>query len=504
MKGKILEVDIDENSAFLLDQEGEKLAFSLDDCVGFDEFPIAGEYVKYGINGGEIFFVEPLESSNSSIDNYALENNSYEEVVPREKKASKHLEFNIPLTLSLRACVDEYFKDISYHINEYEAYFEEYEELDYILMRRFLNTAYNNLSDMDSTFMDEELLGLRSDLNALDKIYTKLVRKDSIAAIAFENIFLDKQIVYKTNRKRMQSNSSEVFTLESSAKSLEQYIKDEEKIIENATLTKDSIAQKKEELKRHKTYYVDTLHKLANLKVENSKLKESLENFEKKYKEEFIFLFEEESKKKYAFIKRQLNGYAYVFDQKLWEKAEKSNAILSFFKKAHIEDEFSSKTFLKYFIKSLDETKMSSELKKLQELLWYLESRAKIRILLVEESVKERDGLKHIIRSLDKEFSVESTDKPRSVYYRKDLKDLDLIFVDYAINNPEVLEFLDMLNTRVKQTKSNAIIYVMSKQFSKEALIALKKRDIQNILALNVDTNDLKKNLKNIIDTLQT
>ncbi len=508
MQGKILSVDIADNSAVLSDEEDNHLSFSLDDCVGFDELPRVGEFVKYGMNGGEIFFVEPLSIDYDSRNDFSNEDVSYERtpqkdyIQPKEKKKSQDIQFNIPVTVPLKQCIDEYFEDITYSIHQYEAQFEDYEELDYILMKRFLNTAYNNLSDMDSTFMDEELSELRSDLNALDKIYTNLIKKDGVPQIAFEKIFLDRQIVYKTNKKRLDTNTSEIFTLESSLKSLERYINDIEKTLSEYVLSKEIIEEKKKELKRHRTYYVDSLHKLANIKSENVKLLESTQSFQKKYEEAFILLFEEESQKKYAFLRRQLDGYAYVFDQMMWEKAEKSSSILSFFKKAHIEDEFSSKTFLKYFIKTLDEAKMSKELRKLQELLWYLESRAKLRVLLVEENSQDRNSLKHLIRSFDKEYSVDSIDKPRSVYYRNNLKDLDLIFVDYNIKNPQIIEFLEMLKVRLKQTKSNAMICVMSKKITKEMLINLKKIEIENILSLSIDKNTLEKNIKNIIDSL--
>jgi CheY-like chemotaxis protein len=509
MRGKILNINIADNTGILSDEEGNELPFSLDDCVCFEDTPFVGELVKFGLNSGEIFFVEPLSQEYKDTQTVHTTSKYQEDDIPIEfiepkKKKAQVIQLNIPVTVSLKQCIDDYFQDIEYSIGKYEAQFEDYEELDYILMKRFLNTAYNNLSDMDSTFMDEELLELRSDLLSLDSVYTKLIKKDSVPIIAYEKLFLERQVVYKTNKKRLDTNSSEIFTMESSVKSLEKYIQELETSLKTAPLTPYKNEQINDDLKRHRTYYVDILHKMANLKAENIKLKDSLQSFEKKYEEEFLGIFEEESKKKYAFLKRQLDGYAYVFDQKLWEKAEKSAAIITFFKKAHIKDEFSSKTFLKYFIKSLDEMKMSKELKKLQELLWYLESRAKLRILIVEENLKEKDTLKHIIRSFDKDYSVDASDKPRSVYYMKNLKDMDLIFVDYSIKNPNILEFLEMLKARIKQTKSSAVLCVISKVFQKEVLLNLKRLHIENVIALNTEESELKKNLKNLIDTVQS
>jgi hypothetical protein len=201
-------------------------------------------------------------------------------------------------------------------------------------------------------------------------------------------------------------------------------------------------------------------------------------------------------------LKRQLDGYAYVFDQKMWERAETSSSIIAFFKKAHIEEEFSSKTFLKYFIKTLDKNKMSKELKRLEDLLYYLESRAKKRFLIVEESLSEAENLKHLLRSFDKDFNVESVDKPRSIYYRRDLKIMDFIFIEYGLKNPPLKDFLSMLRVRVKQIGSKAKICVIVKNANKDIISSIKKLGISYIVALQVPEQELEQSLLSIIESI--
>ncbi len=495
MIGIIALVDADKNNAVLVDENKKQYSFSLDDCVGFDTLPDVGEKVEFDLNGNEIFFVEALKREKTK--NITQVNTTQK----NQKKSKIELHVNILVDRDISDCLDNYFEEVISVIYEYEAEFEEGESLDFLLIKRFLNTAYNNLRDIDSTFMDEYLLELRGDLKVLESVYQKFHKKNSVPEVAYETIFLEQQETYQSYKKRMDTNISELYTLKSTVKSLEFQIKDIKQEINNCTITK-VIESKEMDLKRYNRYYVDSIHRSGNLKEENIQIKVALEEFEEKYINDFKSIYSEEAKKYNLFIREQLDGYAYEFDKKMWESAEKSGAIRSFFKRANIDDDFSSKTFLKYFIKGLDETKFSKEHKRLYSLLEYLEGRAKVRILIVSENIKESDYIKHLIRSFDKEYSVEVSDKPRSSYYRKDLSRLDVIFVDVSIKNPTVYEFIDMMKKRFIQANSHAVLCITSNSFTKESLIRLKNENINYLLATNLSDSELQINIKEIIDSL--
>lgn len=503
MIGIIALVNIDENSAVLVDENKKQFPFSLDDCIGFDTTPEVGEKVEFDLNGEEVFFVEALkiEKPKEIINSSNTPKETQKDISSTQKKSNIELHVNIVLDRDVTDCLDNYFEEVISTIYEYEAEFEEGETLDFLLIKRFLNTAYNNLRDIDSTFMDEYLLELKGDLKVLESVYQKFHKKNSLPEVAYDNIFLEQQTTYQSYKKRMDTNVSELHTLKSTIKSLEFQIKDIKKEINHCTITK--VRELKEiDLKRYNTYYVDSIHRAGNLKAENIQIKESLVKFEEKYIDEFVSIYGEEAKKYDTFIREQLNGYAYEFDKKMWEAAETSSAIRSFFKRANIDDDFSSKTFLKYFIKGLDETKFSKEHKRLYSLLEYLEGRAKIRILIVGENPKESDYIKHLIRSFDKEYSVEVSDKPRSSYYRKDLSRLDVIFADVSIKNPTIYEFIDMMKKRFVQANSHAVLCITSNSFTKENLVVLKDKDINYLLATNLTDAELQANIKEIIDSL--
>jgi|GEM_PF-4326703 len=510
MKGKITSIDVSSNVGTLSDDQNNSYNFSLDDCIGFEDIPPLESFVEFGLNDGEIFYLEPIkeEITDDMLKNL-ISGSSKTSLTPKKstlkgkKKpyVKKVLDFTMYISKPLEECLEEYFSDVTYSIEEYEASFEDYEELDYLLMKRFLNTAYNNLRDMDSTFMDEELEELYEILKVLDKIYLNLVKKDIIPQVAYEKIFLEKQKDYKSNSHRLQANSSEIFTLESSLKNIQAQIKNfEDKIRQNKVL-KEVIEQWQKDVKRYRTYYVDTLHKIALLKEENVVLQKTLEVFANQYKNKFIQCYNAESKNYFGLLRRQLDGYAYVFDKKMWERAENSHSIMAFFKKAHIDEDFSSKTFLKYFIRTLDKNKLSKEMKRLEALLEYLESKAKMRCLIVHENFSELDSVKHCIRRLDKDYVVEDIDKPRTIYYRKDLRVVDFIFIETGMKNPPIEEFLTMLLTRLKQTNSKAKICLVSKKVNKEMILSAKNYKIDHFVSLHVSEKELQETLRLIIES---
>ncbi len=499
MVGIIALVNIESNSAVLVDENKKQYSFSLEDCIGFEVIPAIGEKVEFDLNGDEIFFVESLKKEKPlDIIETKIQN---KESIATQKKTNIELDCDIPLDKDVSDCLSNYFEEVISTIYEYEAEFGEGETLDFILMKRFLHTAYNNLRDMDSTFMDEYLLELKGDLKVLESVYQKFHKKNSVPEVAYESIFLEQQSTYKNYKKKMDLNLSELYTLKSTIKSLEFQMKDVQKEIRNSKVTKH-IELKEMDFKRYNSYYVDSIHRSGNLKDENLQIKDALEKFSKKYVDEFVSLYAQEAKKYDEYIREQLDGYAYEFDKKMWESAETSSAIRSFFKRANIDDDFSSKTFLKYFIKGLDETKFSKEHKRLYSLLEYLEGRAKIRMLIVSENLKEADYIKHLIRSFDKEYSVEVSDKPRSSYYRRDLSRLDIIFANLYMKNPSIYEYIDMIKKRFVQANSHAILCITSNSFTKDNLAKLKEKKVDYLLETNLAESEIQMHIKEIIDSI--
>ena len=110
--------------------------------------------------------------------------------------------------------------------------------------------------------------------------------------------------------------------------------------------------------KRYNGMYVDVLHRMASLRDENVMLLRELKAFEQTHFSSFVSEFTRFSTERKEQILRLLDGYAYYFDKKMWDLAESSKSIHEFFRKANVQDEFSSKTYLKYYLKGLHENQL--------------------------------------------------------------------------------------------------------------------------------------------------
>ncbi|MBL0687469.1 MAG: hypothetical protein JJV95_00915 [Sulfurospirillum sp.] len=403
----------------------------------------------------------------------------------------------ISLSYDILACLNDYFKETASVIREYEAEFQEEETLNFSLMKRFLNTAYYNLRDIDSSFMDQYILELREILKILENVYDEFNRRN-IPEIAFDKIFLNKQVEYQQYESKKTINASNLQALQLVMKSLEVKKKNIQKMKNSGT----NIEEAELEERKYNKFYVDTVHGLSSLKDENIKLINLIEKFKEKYIDEFIAIYQDKTKEYNQFIRQQLDGYAYEFDKKMWEAAETSFSIRNFFQKANIEEDYSSKTFLKYFIKGLDENKFSQEHKRLHTLLEYLENKAKVRVLIASENKNNSNYIKHIIRSFDKNYSVEVISQPRSIYYRKDLDKIDIIFADFFMKNPTIYKFISMVQKRFVQTNSSTFLCVTSTLFKKHNLVELQEKEINSLLLTSETNKKLKSQLKELINSL--
>ncbi len=68
---------------------------------------------------------------------------------------------------------------------------------------------------------------------------------------------------------------------------------------------------------------------------------------------------------------------AFLFDRMMWEKASSSKIIDRYFQEANISYPYSCLTFLRYYLKTLNKAKLTTENKELFDLLEYLEKRSK-------------------------------------------------------------------------------------------------------------------------------
>jgi len=177
-------------------------------------------------------------------------------------------------------------------------------------------------------------------------------------------------------------------------------------------IIKETDKEKQKELTRELKVlngtYVDVVHMMAKLQEIHKKNTQRLYDFEITYKESFFKSFQEEAKIHQENIVDILNAQTFLLDSILWKEAKTSQAILAHFRSLSVDIELNTKTYLKYYLSTLDEGKAKKETKELFAFYDYLVEMHKDYILIVSASAQDALDYSQFIQSSDKTLVVKS------------------------------------------------------------------------------------------------
>jgi len=230
---------------------------------------------------------------------------------------------------------------------------------DYIKLKQFIDTATNFLSEIDENILTGLAGKLYQDVNSLYHFYNEFVKKSQYTEYVFYQEYLENIEKYKTIKEKVEKLK----------KSMEEYnllIKSSEEQLKN-------ISEKDPNYKKIKKTYVDAIYELSKVKDEYYESKKLMEEIEKKESMKFFPEFNKLKEINIKKLKKIINVKLYYFDKILWFNASKSPSIIKFFDESHIEGDFSTKTFIKYYLKNIDISKSANS-----EWLIYLQNMLKV------------------------------------------------------------------------------------------------------------------------------
>lgn len=508
MIGKILFYKEANGEGIIIGEDRAKYLFSVMDWDDFDTMPKVGLLIGFDIeeNLAKNIIVKQIEQTTTqeTVQNNSDETTSQQNITAQyiqtdtdnihlsEKDLDK-LSF-IPLVPSYEIIINVYFEEAINVISTSDVN-QDTKVLSYNLMRRFLSTAFNHLLDKDPTFINDELRELKSKLEKTYKIYKNLEELILYPEAKFDTVFLKKQQVFYKIYHKYENNKKRLTKLNVMSENLDMKIKELEKEYITLTARNSKYSEINIQLKKLKSKYVDTIDEICILKNQNEYFYNIQKDFTDKHRKDFVEYFKIKSEEifvKFAYI---LNSCAYQFDYQMWELAKNSQGIKKFFIEANIDGSFSSKTFLKYFLKSLDEDKMNDTYKEMQDLLNYLEELEKGTILIVDDKSEMLPALKYFANHIDKYYKVKLL-RPIDV-----LNELSQNNVHYIIVNIEIkeLRIFDLVK-KIKQVKKSLEFVFTSNKFTKELLAKAKLAGVKHFVATNVGDKILVETLDKIID----
>jgi len=350
-------------------------------------------------------------------------------------------EENVTLSLNINIAVSNYFKRIEEHIKNRINYKKVPGRLDYMITRRFLWTMFNNLSEIDIHLITPKIRALSNDLKLTADMYDDLVRKTKYPSLAYEEVFLSCQNEYMKIKDGAQEMIDKLSRLRTEEKHVGSILK-----VKKEEVAKDIHTQEFEllthELKSLNGAYVDIVHMMAELDQRYKSDLEQLHNFEKEYREDFYKLFSKATHEHKENLEDILSAQAFLLDSKLWQEVKTSKAVKSYFKKSSISGELNTRTYLKYYLDSLDETKAVDENRKLFDLYEYLLTVHTDYIIVVashsEDALDYESDLKH----LPKGYKVKSFVDEKKALKWAIKNSVKIVIIEDTLQSMDVTSFL--------------------------------------------------------------
>jgi hypothetical protein len=498
-EAKILFYNESDGQGIVITREREKYSFHVKDWNDFDIFPQMGLDVTCKIQDNHINYIAPSKNRASSVSEPIQEATDTEKENQEDTNSLALWEKNrtkidkIRLSVSVKVCVEQYFQQIENDIDKRTGYKNAKYRLDFLKMRRFLYTMYNNLTELDMHFITPQIKMMRDDLLQMSQVYDDYKSKATYPDIAFERVFLSRQDEYVKVKNASEIAFAKLSDLREAEGRLSEVLEEKEEILDRTLRASTQFERLDDEHKELKGNYVDTIHMMASLDEEYHHDLELMLSFEQSHKDEFFELFQEASKRYREQIVGILDAQAFLFDEQLWMQAQRSKVIQKFFEESHIQGEYCSKTFLKYYLNSLDKDMVSQEQQELFKLYDYLDSINRDSVVVVVNDMDKAFYFKSLFSkiaiALDSQVFIDS--KKAFLWVQK--HPVNILIVDKILDKISgenfIYQFKEKIGSRAKAvmlgSKNDNLPKIFDASMPENIHLGLFKQNIENLLKEN-------------------
>jgi CheY-like chemotaxis protein len=484
MKGKISSYDHSSNTGKILTEDNFTISFTINEFIETKKIPEVGKKVIFDYFNNKAYNIIYDEINTLKIgkkkkkeSNQNQNNNKNEE--KSETNSSPQKREERVEEIDVKTSIDQYFADVIKETTNNSELLRFTNSLDYIKVKRFLMTAYNNLVEIDCSFENLELSKIRKKLNDVYDLYKHFKKNTNCVEVAYEVIFLNNHPLQKELQEKLKTNKDKIFRLNCIVEKMETAIKKRELKISQITDKQNNLYKKfHNELKVLKRNLVDAIHEIAILKEQNNEYTNQLKIIYETHFEEFKNYYTEFIEYYESNLKKILDVIAFQFNKKIWQKAKQSEIIKDYFEKADVKDDFNALTYLRYYLRSLDESKINEKHQNLYELSKYLEEQKTRTILcldddpnflsLLKDCVKQINNKTTIIPSTRTEIAINNFKQyhPNVLIINPDMKGVNFVeMINYVQNHIPDIEIAFFA------TKINKDLLMRAKHFNVTAII---------------------------------
>ena len=510
MAGKVLLFNSNEGRGIIITSKKEKIEFNVEEWDDFDTMPSLGLGVSFEYVNEKAFHIAHLENFDNfeedeecddDLEDEFYEDDEYDDEFDEDEEYDEDDEFeeeiapreeSLTVTMNISKAVENYFNNIENNIEKRKAYKKVDGRLDYLMVRRFLWTTFNNLSEIDMHIMNAKVISLANDLKVMAKIYDDFVIKTKHPPLAYQEVFLSCQSEYMKIKDVAEKTIEELRILRNNEKFVGTTLEvKKDELDENINTENFDIL--KGELKSLNGAYVDVVHMMAELDERYKSDMKLLTEFENEYRNDFYKLFSKASVKYEKVFLDILNAQAFLLDAKLWNQAKRSKAIKAHFHKASIEGEFNTKTYLKYYLDTLDSGQVSEDNRKLFELYDYLCSVHKEYVMIVVDSPQEAMDYEIAIKGIMKTVHIKSFIDVKEALKWAIHHSVKILIVEDELKNINVEMFLKYYKKYILVSPKIILIgnkpksgdFTITKLFPKNVSLTLIAQNVKELLPEN-------------------
>jgi len=472
LRGKVIFYNPNEGVGKIITQEGQKYPFSVDGWMDYAVMPSAGIEVVFSLENesavsikvGQLDTSKEAQKIDAKDGQRAQKSDSrfIGEDEEKDKKLRDHI-VSISADAGIRESMNEYFRDYIEIVERNQEALHSEKKLNFFMLKRFLNTAYHNLKQIDRSISEGKFKEIEAELKFLYKIYGSFVRITSLPSeVAFEMIFLENQSGYKEAQIKIKSLKSELEHARRIERSLKSELEHKEALLKEGNMEPQKASLLESQIKPIRRDYTDAIFEAGRAKEDIVAITKVMDAFKAQYCDEFAKVFKESV----IFLKDRLitilNAKAYEFDYILWSNAKESPYIRKFFTECKIEGSYCSKTFLSYYLKSLDKDKLSEENQKLVELLKYLEDNFTKHIIVLAKDLDYAEYIKILVEKIDKDINVIASTSPIDMINFAKKQIVDLVILELDLRLMDGFEFINSFTSQIKTMTEFCIIYDQS------------------------------------------
>lgn len=412
-----------------------------------------------------------------------------------QKSAPPKREFD-DIALTTEAAIKQYFKKTNEQLKKFSEYESIPKTVDFLKLRRFLMTTYNNLIEIDLKLKESNLSTLHRDLMILSSLYDSFRQKSKYIKRAFHDLFLNRHEEFTAAQNKLESNKLSISKHNTNIDSAENAIEKLEHIANKTPIASENYPVIQLKLSRVKAIAVDEIHQKRTLEEENLKLIQFIDMIINENEESFTLKYVAEAQIFDRKITQLLNKIAYQFDMFLWKTARNSESVKNFFQQSNIKGKLSTLSYLKYYLQSLNNDNLSSENKSLIELVPYLESLHRRGVLYLCRETEDGLKFKSAVTSIDKNIDIST-----SLTYDKAMEVIrthipDFIFIDYQA--PELKKLLTTL--KILQLADVIHIVLVVESSSDDLLERAKKLHVDTLLPTRVPPRTYVQSISDIFE----